>query len=217
MPATSLPGVLSGGERGFSPSLGMLGTSTFQQSHPSTSTWSAVNVHGANNAVPFSAISEGWRSGDWICNCGFHNYSSRTQCKKCDAAPPALGIKRLAPDEPLHEWDNKRLNAGAWPAVNQYLQSYPGFGPAIGFVGNQKTGLYPTFPSGSVAVPPNVHGHPHMPRLLSASTLIGKGAKQWREGDWMCSKCNNHNYASRSECNRCKMQKNVITEPISVT
>lgn len=27
-------------------------------------------------------------------------------------------------------------------------------------------------------------------------------AKQWRDGDWMCTNCNNHNFASRSQCNR---------------
>lgn len=25
------------------------------------------------------SVPKGWRSGDWICNCGFHNYSSRSQ------------------------------------------------------------------------------------------------------------------------------------------
>lgn len=25
------------------------------------------------------SITKGWRNGDWLCNCGFHNYSSRTQ------------------------------------------------------------------------------------------------------------------------------------------
>nr|GME08661.1 ranBP2-type zinc finger protein At1g67325 [Ipomoea batatas] len=59
------------------------------------------------------AVPKGWRHGDWICKCGFHNYSSRAQCKRCNAVsmPPALGTKRLASEE-LHDLENKRLNAG---------------------------------------------------------------------------------------------------------
>lgn len=40
--------------------------------------------HGSNAGSPqnlnqFSMVPKGWRSGDWLCNCGFHNYSSRMQ------------------------------------------------------------------------------------------------------------------------------------------
>ncbi|XP_010679870.2 uncharacterized protein LOC104895140 [Beta vulgaris subsp. vulgaris] len=212
MPAIPLPGVLSRAQGGLLSSMGMLGASTFQRSLPSTSNWSSPNMYGANN-VDY----KDWRSGDWMCICGFHNYSSRTQCKECNAAAPALGMKRLATDEPLHDWDNKRLNAGDGLAVNQYMQSYPGFGPVTGFIGDQKAGLYPTFTSGSVVAPPHSQGFVQLPHQLAATTLMGKGAKQWRDGDWMCSKCNNHNYASRYECNRCKTTKTAITEPVSVT
>ncbi|KAF9616270.1 hypothetical protein IFM89_029046, partial [Coptis chinensis] len=75
------------------------------------------------------AIPSGWRTGDWICNCGFHNYSSRGECKKCNASLPSgttssmvntrcpgmfpsHGTKRLASEEFCGEWENKRLNAG---------------------------------------------------------------------------------------------------------
>lgn len=81
-------------------------------------------------------VPNGWRNGDWLCSCGFHNYSSRAQCKKCNAsAPPAsssslattpitaLGTKRLASEELVHDWDNKRLNAGH---TFGYQQGYPG-------------------------------------------------------------------------------------------
>ncbi|KAF9612774.1 hypothetical protein IFM89_003784 [Coptis chinensis] len=50
------------------------------------------------------AIPSGWRTGDWICNCGFHNYYLALaidlyflipscyfgQCKKCDASLPSV-------------------------------------------------------------------------------------------------------------------------------
>lgn len=40
---------------------------------------------GPTNALPFVnqvsqvSVPKGWRNGDWICTCGFHNYSSRAE------------------------------------------------------------------------------------------------------------------------------------------
>lgn len=218
MPALAMPGVFVRGQVGLQPSMGALGTNAFQQSLPPTPTWplgGSVSPH-VNSLDQISAVPKGWRNGDWICNCGFHNYSSRTECKQCNAAPPALGIKRLASDELVHDWESKRLNARAGPEVNHYMQSYSGFGPVTGFIGDQRAGLYATYPSGSAAVAPSMHGSMQLPQLQTAPTLVGKGAKQWRDGDWMCSNCSNHNYASRSECNRCKTQKTMVAEPVGV-
>lgn len=33
----------------------------------------------ANLSNQSLTMSKGWRNGDWLCNCGFHNYSSRAQ------------------------------------------------------------------------------------------------------------------------------------------
>ncbi|KAF8749627.1 hypothetical protein HU200_012645 [Digitaria exilis] len=96
---------------------------------------------GNSNANQFPGVPKDWRNGDWLCSCGFHNYSSRTQCKECNAPVPsgipsttmkatsdassnyvililsirfvsALGTKRLASEELANDWDNKRLNPG---------------------------------------------------------------------------------------------------------
>ena len=40
---------------------------------------------------------------------------------------------------------------------------------------------------------------PHPPVLARVPELKG----HWKKGDWICWKCNNHNYASRLHCNRC--------------
>ena len=34
-----------------------------------------------------------------------------------------------------------------------------------------------------------------------------------RPGDWMCPSCNNHNYADKIRCNRCKMPKPEVYDP----
>ncbi|XP_077219549.1 zinc finger (Ran-binding) family protein isoform X2 [Tasmannia lanceolata] len=201
----------------------------------SSSGWPFVGSNGGgfpypNNANQLLMVPKGWRNGDWLCNCGFHNYSSRAQCKKCNAsmtsgAPSsmtssaALGTKRLASEEFVNEWDNKRLNAGA--VHNHFLtngrqHSYQGFQQMEGSHNDETPGLYLTYPSGSSATPPNFPMHMQSPQMTTMPTLLGKGAKQWRDGDWMCTNCNNHNFASRLHCNRCKTQKDAPNQPVSV-
>lgn len=193
------------------------------------SAWPLGGTH--NNGVPYAnqanqpMVPNGWRSGDWLCNCGFHNYSSRAQCKKCNASMPpgasssfastaiaALGTKRLASEEFFHDWENKRLNAGHTFGLQQ---AYPEFRPMGGSGGNT-AGVYPPYPGGSSAAVPNLQHNLQVPQLAATPTLLGKGAKQWRDGDWMCTNCDNHNYASRSECNRCKTQRETPAQPVCV-
>lgn len=39
-------------------------------------------------------------------------------------------------------------------------------------------------------------------KILILPWPLPSRAKQWRDGDWMCTNCDNHNYASRLQCNR---------------
>lgn len=172
----------------------------------------------ANNPQMFP---KGWRNGDWICNCGFHNYANRTQCKKCNAStPPALGTKRLASEEPAHDWENKRLNAGTvddFLLTKNLLQTYPGMEQSTLPETISRAGLRTPFPLGGYSDTPNFQMP--IPFPDPAPSQQGKNAKQWREGDWMCLKCSNHNYASRTQCNRCKTEKEVTpstSQPVSV-
>ncbi|KAL6543510.1 hypothetical protein OROHE_010132 [Orobanche hederae] len=180
---------------------------------------SGISFAGHSNQPFMVPNSNGWRTGDWMCTCGFHNYSSRAQCKKCNApssistpsslvnsAVTALGTKRLASEEFVHNWDNKRLNAGQQPCSG--FESFQIHG------GSEFNSMYPAAASGNTAVPPNWQVNLQVPRVPAIPTLLGKGAKQWRDGDWMCSNCNNHNYASRAECNRCKSEREVPAEPV---
>ncbi|XP_051141178.1 uncharacterized protein LOC127258396 isoform X2 [Andrographis paniculata] len=177
---------------------------------------------GQTSQLPTVTNGNGWRAGDWMCNCGFHNYSSRAQCKKCNAPKPlstlssliapavtALGTKRLASEELVHNWNNKRLNAGQAYGLQQL---FTGLGSLPSPSGNQLNGMYSTLPSGNPAGHPNMQVNLHVPHIPATPALVGKGAKQWRSGDWMCSNCNNHNYASREQCNRCKSQREVPSQ-----
>ncbi|MED6197855.1 hypothetical protein PIB30_060717 [Stylosanthes scabra] len=113
------------------------------------------------------SVPKGWRNGDWICNCGFHNYSSRSQ-------------------------------------TNDQV---------VGTSGDPKPGVLSSFPSINSSIDQNLPIPTLFPPPVSAPALLGKGAKQWRSGDWMCTNCNNHNYASRLQCNRCKTQRVPPVQP----
>ncbi|XAR73784.1 hypothetical protein NMG60_11007871 [Bertholletia excelsa] len=217
--------------------IGLLGNGALQQAVPLSSNWSlgGDDKYGiqqpstwplggnSNPGLPYSnpasqllMVPKGWRNGDWICSCGFHNYSSRTLCKKCNASmPPALGTKRLASEDLVHDWDNKRLNAGQTLGLQH---AYPAFGQTSMSTGNQTIGAssLASYPGGSSSSIPNLPVNLQLSHVPAVPNLIGKGAKQWRDGDWMCSNCNNHNYASRSHCNRCKTQKDALAQPVSV-
>ncbi|KAG2696406.1 hypothetical protein I3843_07G056700 [Carya illinoinensis] len=212
--------------------IGLIGNGAPQQALPLSSNWSVGGADkygvqpastwplGHNSGLPYPdpanqllSVPKGWRNGDWICHCGFHNYSSRAQCKKCNALPPALGTKRLASDDLVHEWDNKRLNVGQ---TNGQLQPYPGFEQMVGTSGDPNARLYAPYPNVSSVTATNLQVPMQFPQQATAPALLGKGAKQWREGDWMCTNCNNHNYASRLQCNRCKTQRNVLSQPVNV-
>ncbi|KAL3829407.1 hypothetical protein ACJIZ3_018209 [Penstemon smallii] len=151
--------------------------------HP-TSSWHfrGNNVSGfpfgsQTNQLPPVSNGNEWRSGDWMCTCGFHNYSSRVQCKKCDAPAPivtpsslastavtALGTKRMASEE-IHNWDNKRLNAGQAYGLQQ---SYPGY----------LNSLYPPVPNGSSGVARNLQVNLQMMHAPATPTVLGKGSNQ---------------------------------------
>ncbi|XP_039045811.1 uncharacterized protein LOC120185742 [Hibiscus syriacus] len=102
------------------------------------------------------------------------------------------GTKRLASEEFLHDWEHKRLNSGHGP----------GFDQRVGATSDPKPGAYPSYPILIPVVTSNWPGPFPFPPQAATTTFLGKGAKQWRSGDWICAKCNNHNYASRAQCNR---------------
>jgi hypothetical protein len=38
---------------------------------------SGLSYANPPNQPPLASIPKGWQNGDWLCNRGFHNYSSR--------------------------------------------------------------------------------------------------------------------------------------------
>ncbi|XP_072956938.1 uncharacterized protein [Typha angustifolia] len=188
----------------------------------------------ASNTNQFPIVPKDWRDGDWICTCGFHNYSSRSQCKECNSpipsdAPsatmkttvsdifPTLGTKRLASEEFVNDWDSKRLNAGNMHrqfSTNDQHHLFEGFEEDARCSDDQAPEMYSKYANGNLAALSSGQVNAQSPQIAGMPALLGKGAKQWREGDWMCSNCNNHNFASRTYCNRCKTQKEAAVHPV---
>ncbi|OAY60860.1 uncharacterized protein LOC110601869 [Manihot esculenta] len=217
--------------------IGFAGNGALPQPLPLASTWSAggPDKYGVQSASTWPiggnqisgppyintvnqppTVPKGWRNGDWMCNCGFHNYSSRAQCKNCNASvPPALGTKRLASEDFTQDWENKRLNLGNNNQTNEGQQTYPVFNQVVGNSGDPRPGSYATYPIVNSGAAPNWQVPVQFPLQLTTPALLGKGAKQWRNGDWMCTNCHNHNYASRSQCNRCKTQRDAVVQATS--
>ncbi|MBA0741917.1 hypothetical protein Gogos_015036, partial [Gossypium gossypioides] len=76
--------------------VGVVGSGAPRRSLPLSSNWSVVGADNCGlqsastwplagnqtSGVPCNqslSVPKGWRNGDWMCNCGFHNYSSRSQ------------------------------------------------------------------------------------------------------------------------------------------
>lgn len=78
--------------------IGLLGHGALQQQLPLSSNWSLGEAGKFESqpanwyrllqtaGVPYASqtnqvlpVPNGWRNGDWLCSCGFHNYSSRAQ------------------------------------------------------------------------------------------------------------------------------------------
>ncbi|KAJ7953113.1 Zinc finger protein [Quillaja saponaria] len=244
MPAIAMPGAslptyshyFSTGPGGLEQrmNVGLIGNGAPQQALPFNSNWpvGGTNKYGVqppsiwppggdpssglpyeNSANQIHSVPKGWRSGDWLCNCGFHNYQSRAQCKKCNAFPPALGTKRLASEEFVQDWDNKRLNVGHTIGLQQ---PYSSLEHLVGTNPDSKTEVYTSYSSINIMGTPNLPVPMPFPQQVTTPALLGKGAKQWRSGDWMCTNCNNHNYASRLQCNRCKTQRLPHAQPVNV-
>ncbi|XWS42162.1 hypothetical protein CRYUN_Cryun17cG0144400 [Craigia yunnanensis] len=237
--------------------VGFLGSGCPQQSLPLTSNWS---VGGADNYGLQSAstwpvagnrtsgvlyvnpgnrplsVPKGWQNGDWICNCGFHNYSSRSlvlsyslnwiqhsslylslilQNILCHYVPDPVWYFCSAKIA-MHLYHQVHSDSGLLSNIlfdllfmlildllldNGQPQLYPGFDQMVGTTSDPKPGTNPPYPSLNPGAASNWQAPIPFPHQAATPILLGKGAKQWRSGDWMCTKCNNHNYASRAHCN----------------
>lgn len=174
------------------------------------------------------------RPGDWYCPnpaCMNLNYASRLVCHKC-STPPTFNNPQLQQHIlSLAAWGLGAPGNGFGGPGN----GFPG-GPPMGLPFMPPTGKGTTRPGDwlcpacnnhnyasrtacnkcqankppNPAAPAPVPQNPYEALFSAAYTLPqaggGAGGKM-RPGDWMCTGCSNHNYASRQKCNRCQTDR----------
>lgn len=170
-----------------------------------------------------SALGGGWDSrppphdttfkkGDWVCECGTHNFARREECMTCAAPRPpehVAGTRRIRPVEVLPgDWmcprcgmhnfrsraeclccGNQRLQGGRSAESSWTCAACHSVNPQY----SEQCGVCGAHPSPSSQAPP----------LSPPGTTPAAASVEQRHPDWMCAKCGVHNYASRSRCRRC--------------
>lgn len=71
---------------------------------------SGISYASQTNQLPPVPNGNGWRNGDWMCTCGFHNYSSRVQVWSSRISMQAEIFSQILDSNSNMETNNKRCN-----------------------------------------------------------------------------------------------------------
>lgn len=164
-----------------------------------------------------------FREGDWLCpSCNNHNYASKAVCNRC-GAPPAQpgGLNQYGappPPQGMHPAlqrppAERGFRDGDWrcPACQNHNYASKKVCNRCGepmrseFLIDGMAGL-------------NFGGAPPPPQIPHPALRRPAAERNWRDGDWMCGACQNHNYASKEACNRCgePMKSEYLIDGITV-
>jgi len=168
--------------------------------------------------VVFTTMPAAMRPGDWACpSCGNHNYASKMACNKCQIPKGAMGgMGGMGAYAPMggkgygmmkggaspygKSKDASGMRPGDWSCPSCGNHNYAdkmacnrcrtpkAAGMGMGVMGMGGMGM---------------GGMSMMPGMMP---MMG-GAGQQRPGDWKCFACDNVNYASREQCNKCQVSK----------
>jgi len=172
--------------------------------------------------------SSGGMAGNWNCGeCGNLNYAHRLRCNRCDAAPPTAGAGMGAMAGGAAAMAGMGM-MGAQRSVDdigrQYLMCFANENDpvqaAMSYLSMnavnmmQRPAEYAAagYGAGYGAAYPQQRGGMYGG---AAAGGMGAGNKRARggppkagiDGNWECKGCQNINFASRVECNRCKTLK----------
>lgn len=176
-----------------------------------------------------------FRTGDWMCKCGNHNYSSKMSCGKCQISKDAgdlsninvlatlgmggLGAYGAQPGVPMNAPAGFR--AGDWicKCGNHNYAKRDTCGRCQGSKDENDNTDNPArqqnFQVGDWMCQCGAHNYRskaachkcNLPKAQgNVTTTTPATNPNYRQGDWMCS-CGNHNYASRGQCKICNLSK----------
>jgi len=187
---------LTGAASGYGPALTMAGAAS-------------MSPYG----IPFVKQVADVKDGDWICHeCANHNFASRVNCNKCNVLHEGMS----AGDWVCRGCKNHNLSQNVvcvncqGPSTVETKKAAGGCGGkgAMGGMGTMG-GMGSTGGMGGMmqmmqqAFLAGRSGGPY-PMGSPMTMMGGASPKVVRDGDWMCPSCNNHNFASRANCNKCQ-------------
>ncbi|RKO90905.1 hypothetical protein BDK51DRAFT_31388 [Blyttiomyces helicus] len=171
----------------------------------------------ANTAAIAARRQYDMRPGDWICPaCEAHNFASRRACIKCAStgSPHAGGggggypsnmassPQRMGGQPHYHQGGGYAPRPSMAPSKNLRPGDWLCPDPGCAFWNFRSKTVCTRCGRGSQGAQVVPEGY------LGAGPGSGSGAVR-RDGDWDCPvpECNFHNYASRSECHRCGVER----------
>ncbi|XRB09199.1 UPF0481 protein [Pycnococcus provasolii] len=121
------------------------------------------------------------RPGDWYCSaCGAHNFASRGQCFRCGMIKPEGAEHTIA---------------GGYGGGGYQQRGYENFG------GRRGGGGFDNYQA------PGGYGGGFGGGGYGGGGGGGGSRHDFKPGDWSCTACGAHNFASRSACFRCSMAR----------
>lgn len=139
--------------------------------------------------------------GSWECPdaaCANVNFPNRTACNRCQTPQPGSGS--VAPPPP------GKLQPGSWLCPNSRCNN-------VNFPGREKCNRCNALPAPQESAgfamqsPVNYSQQSYMQQAPLAMPALPKPKWQPPAGSWVCTKCTNVNFPTRTTCNRCQTPK----------
>lgn len=176
------------------------------------------------NCNKCQALREGMREGDWVCrSCKNHNFARHQNCNKCKAP---RGEDQMGKGRVVGGGGKGGKGCGGGGGYGMMMPP----GPCFGKGGGPGYGCFDGWgmPMGPPMGKGDGWGMPMGPPMGKGGMPMGKGgmfpgmmmdmpmgmpmqpmgmppgrSKGMKSGDWLCTECGNHNFASRTHCNKC--------------
>ncbi|XP_042408652.1 zinc finger Ran-binding domain-containing protein 2-like [Zingiber officinale] len=129
------------------------------------------------------------KPGDWVCrSCQYVNFCRRDSCQRCGELKVGVQLERADYSSISGSWDVK---PGDWYCAACGVHNYASRPSCFKCSASKDD---------SASVIANSWGF-----RCNSPGGAANWSSSWKSGDWICSRlgCNEHNYASRTECFRC--------------